>query len=420
MSENIPEDLPISSGEIPKAATGARFSHVLRNRNFLLIWLSQLVSQLADRFLLYVLLIFAYQATKSNLGVSLPMLAFGIPSVLFGPGAGVLVDRFDRKILMVISALFRGLLILAIIPFVDQSIIFVFLISFVVFSFTQVFAPAETACIPGIVEKRDLIAANSLFMMTLMGASIIGIGLAAPLTTFFGNIFVLIFAAILHFISSAATFLLTIQHRPVHKKISVAALFEELIAGLKFIFVKPVVSYALLKMLFATSVLATISLLAVSYSEQVLKIGAENFGYLVFSAGIGMVVGALFLGHYSHYFKKGWLVTFGFLSAGVVLLLLANTENLWVVLVLIFVLGLGNAFITAPLQTILHEHVPPDIRGRVFGVQHMIINSAFTFPVVLFGKLADVWGLRPVIALLGVLVLLGGFFDRFISKFKDI
>ncbi|MFA4859106.1 MAG: hypothetical protein WC636_07545, partial [Candidatus Margulisiibacteriota bacterium] len=126
---NFLETSPIHAGKIPEEVKHARFSHVLANVNFLLLWFSQLVSQLADRFLLYVLLIFAYQTTRSNLGASLPMLAFGIPSVLFAPGAGVLVDRLNRKYVMVFSGLLRGLFILSVIPFVNGSVAAVFGIS---------------------------------------------------------------------------------------------------------------------------------------------------------------------------------------------------------------------------------------------------------------------------------------------------
>jgi len=159
-------------------------------------------------------------------------------------------------------------------------------------------------------------------------------------------------------------------------------------------------------------------MLAVNFSENVLKIGAANFGYLIFSAGTGMVLGGLILGHYGHYFKKNNLAHLGFLLAGSSLLLLAWANNLWVVLALIFLLGAANACIVSPLQTILHEKVPRAIRGRVFGVQNMFISSAFTFPVVIFGEIADLIGLHQVLILLGTIVLASGLLDLLIQKLE--
>lgn len=398
--------------KIPKRA---RFSHVLRNKDFLFLWLDQLMSQLADRFLLYVLLILAYGATKSNLGASIPLLAFGGSAVLFGPSAGVFVDRWNKKRVMIIANILRGALILLIIPFLSHNLAIVFLLSFAIFSVSQFFAPAETSSIPMLVEKRDLIAANSLFMMTLMVASIIGIGAAAPLTNFFGIRTVLMVSALLHLASTLATCMLSLKHKEKKAKVSLMNLLKELLMGLEFIRRKALIRHALLKLFLATSVLATICLLAVSFSEKILRIGAANFGYLIFSAGTGMALGALLVGRFGHHFKKDRLAHIGFLLAGIALLGLSSTNNLWVVLLTIFFLGMGNAFIVSPLQTILHEKVPKVIRGRVFGVQNMFINSAFTFPVIILGEIADLIGLKVIIVFLGIAVLASGALDMLLS-----
>ena len=394
----------------------ARFSHVLRNKNFLCLWLDQLMSQIADRFLLYILLILVYKLTKSNLGVSIPLLIFGFSAVLFSPSAGVFVDRWNKKHVMVISNLLRGGLTLLIIPFMNHSLIVVFIISFLIFTISQFFAPAETSSIRLLVEKRDLIAANSLFMMTLMTASIIGIGLAAPLTNFFGITYVLIVAAFLHLLSTLATLLISLEHRERQMALGFISLFKELLTGFEFIRRKAVIRGALIKLFFSTSVLAAVCMLSVSFSEKILGIGAANFGYLIFSTGIGMVIGGLFLGRFGHHFKRNRLAHIGFLLAGLALITLSQTQNIWLVFIAIFFLGTGNAFIVTPLQTILHEKVPKVVQGRVFGVQNMFINSAFTFPVVILGEIADLVGLHTIIASLGVLVLLTGLLDTIVNR----
>ncbi|OGC25694.1 hypothetical protein A2291_02875 [candidate division WOR-1 bacterium RIFOXYB2_FULL_42_35] len=374
------------------------------------------MSQIADRFLLYILLILVYKLTKSNLGVSIPLLIFGFSAVLFGPSAGVFVDRWNKKHVMVISNLLRGGLTLLIIPFMNHSLIVVFIISFLIFTISQFFAPAETSSIRLLVEKRDLIAANSLFMMTLMTASIIGIGLAAPLTNFFGITYVLIVAAFLHLLSTLATLLISLEHRERQMALGFISLFKELLTGFEFIRRKAVIRGALIKLFFSTSVLAAVCMLSVSFSEKILGIGAANFGYLIFSTGIGMVIGGLFLGRFGHHFKRNRLAHIGFLLAGLALITLSQTQNIWLVFIAIFFLGTGNAFIVTPLQTILHEKVPKVVQGRVFGVQNMFINSAFTFPVVILGEIADLVGLHTIIASLGVLVLLTGLLDTIVNR----
>ena len=402
-----------------KISKRARFSHVLRNKNFLFLWLDQLMSQLADRFLLYVLLIVAYQLMKSNLGVSLPMLTFGFSAVLFGPSAGVFVDRWNKKHVMIFSNILRGLLIVLMISFINQSLVIVFMISFIIFSISQFFAPAEISIIPVIVERCDLIAANSLFMMTFMVASIIGIGMAAPLTNYLGIKVVLIIAASLHLSSTIATFMISLKHKEKRTKVSLINLLKELLMGFEFIRRKALIRDSLIKLFFATSVLAAVCILAVSFSEKILRIGAVNFGYLILSVGTGMVIGGLFLGRFGHHFKKNNLVHTGFFLGGATLLLLSTIQNIYIVFMLVFFLGIGNAFVVSPLQTILHERVPRVIRGRVFGVQNMFINSAFTFPVVILGQIADITSLNTIILSLGVLLLTLCVVDMLISRFRE-
>ena len=120
-----------------------KFSAVLGNPSFMYLWIGQLLSQLADRIYIYVLIIFAYNLTKTNLGVAVPMLSFGIPSVLFASFAGVYVDRWNKKNTMVISDIIRGLLIVSIVVLFRDSLLMTFIISFFVYTIAQFFAPAE-------------------------------------------------------------------------------------------------------------------------------------------------------------------------------------------------------------------------------------------------------------------------------------
>lgn len=398
-----------------------QFSAVLKNRGFVFLWLGQLTSQLADRLYIYVLIVVAYSLTKSSLGVSVPMLAFGIPSILFGTLAGVFVDRWNRKGILIISDIFRGLLILTLVPFITKSLLLIFLVSFLIYTATQFFAPAETASIPELVKKENLIVANSFFMMTWMGASVIGFGLGAPLVSFFGKEFTFGLATALYLLSALAIFMVPLKFRGKRAQGKVvASMWRDLLVGLEFIRRKVVVRVALTKLFVATSGIAVVSVLAIVFAKEILGIGAENFGYLIISTGFGMFSGMAFLGRLSHYFKKGTIAVFGFLLSGIMFLWLSRISSIPAALVITFFLGVGNILVTTTIQTILHSKIPRVIRGRVFGVQNMLINSAFTLPVVLFGGLADLWGLRLAFALLGAIVLATGFLGILVPKFRTV
>jgi len=401
--------------------TRPRFSAVLSNSGFMLLWMGQLLSQLADRIFIYILMIVAYSLTHTNLGVSIPMLAFGIPSVLFGSIAGVFADRLDKKGIMVVSGILRGTLILLIIPLVSKSMPLIFLITLLIYTVAQFFAPAETSSIPELVEKKNLIVANSLFMMTWMGASVLGLGLGAPLVFYLKMEGTFILSAVFYFISAALILLIPLgMNKPSGEARVTRTIIEDLARGFEYIFKNIVVGYSLLKLFVSTTALAVVSLLAISYTKEVLKIGAENFGYLIIAAGLGMFFGLALLERVSYLLKKGAIILFGLFMSGIFLFLLSLTSDVRLAVFIIFMLGFGNILVNSTIQTVLQVKVPDWMRGRVFGVQNMLINSAFTFPLILFGFIADFWGLLFAIRLLGIMVICSGFLGVFSRRFRGV
>ena len=399
----------------------ARFSAVLRNKNFVFLWVGQLLSQLADRIYIYVLVIQAYNLTQTNLGVSVPMLSFGIPSVLFASFAGVYVDRWNKKRTMVASDILRGGFIFLIIFFLKGSLLWLFLVSFLIYTISQFFAPAEATSLAEIVEKENLIVANSFFMTTWMWSSVVGFAAGAPLVLLLGEQGTFGLAALLYFVSALAVFMVKLKNSGRPKSVStIKSVKQDLLMGFEFIRRNAVIRYSLVKMTIVTCALAVISMLAIQFAERYLGIGAKNFGYLVLLAGAGMLFGMLALGRLSHYFKKSMIVFTGFLISGAALILLSQTKSLYASLFLCFLLGFGNIIINATIQTILQHKTPRSLRGRVFGIQNMMINFAFTIPVVIFGAVADSFGLSVAILALGLMILLSGLITLVSPKFRSI
>jgi len=363
-------------------------------------------------------MIIAYQLTHSNLGVSLPLLAFGIPSVIVSPWAGVFVDKLDRKWIMVLTDIMRGLLILLIIPLLTKSIALIFLATLLIYSAAQFFAPAETASIPELVERKHLIIANSLFMLTWMASSVVGFGLGAPMVNLLAEKGTLVAASVCYFISAVSIILIPLKERKAPK--IEKHVFEDLKFVFEFIKRNVVIRYSLYKLFVAAMAISTLSVLSISYATDILKIGERNFGYLIIAVGVGMGIGMWSLSYLSEWIKKGTIVVASFLVSGAALILLSRTYDLLFALFLIVILGLTNIYITSSIQTILQHNIPRQIRGRVFGVQNMLINSAFTLPVIFFGMIADLFGILFAMELLGIVVLLMGVAGLFLPKFKTI
>ena len=166
--------------------------------------------------------------------------------------------------------------------------------------------------------------------------------------------------------------------------------------------------------------IAVVSVLALGYAKDVLQIGERNFGYLIIAAGIGMFVGMLLIPTFVKLLRRGGLVVVSFFVTGILLWWLTIFTNVFPALTIIFGLGVANIFITATLQTILQEKVPQYVRGRVFGAQNMLINSAFTLPPYLFALLADNYTVSSSILILGVILFCTGVAGLLIPKFKTV
>lgn len=398
--------------ELKKIELKPLFSNV----GFLLIWLGQIASQLADRIFVYAFMVVAYKLTRTNVVASLPLLAFGIPSVLIAPWAGVLVDRFDRKLILVGSDVIRGILLILLMLYGPRSISLMFFIALLVYSAAQFFGPAESSSIPELVPKSDLILANSLFMITWMVASVVGFGLGSPLAHLIDIDGIFILAAVLYL--GSAFFECFIPIKPHPSKLARSHILTDMLTGFEFIRRNTVVRYSLLKLFVATIAIASLSLLSISYASEILKIGEKNFGYLIIAVGLGMALGMFTLEKLRHSFRLGTIVVGSLLASGVVLFCLTLVRDVRLAFLLIILLGAGNIYITSTIQTILQHRIPRQIRGRVFGVQNMLVNSAFTLPVIFFGLLADLWGILTAIMLLALLVFATGMAGIFLPKFK--
>ncbi|HEX9610054.1 MAG TPA: MFS transporter, partial [Candidatus Limnocylindria bacterium] len=168
-----------SGGDLSEAGT------VFRNRPFVYLWSAQALSQLASNMVLAALMATVLETTDSNTAVAVLLLTFLVPAVLFSTLGGVLVERSNAKAIMLATNVVRAIGIVAFIfvaPDTDSANVpLVYLINFGIATATAVFAPAELTAIPRIVDRRHLMAANSIFVLTINATFAIGFGFLGPL-----------------------------------------------------------------------------------------------------------------------------------------------------------------------------------------------------------------------------------------------
>ena len=394
--------------------SGSGFHALLKNRPFMVLWVGQILSQIADKvfFVLLIALLSEYHFAPEmeNSMRSALMVAFTLPAILFGSAAGVFVDRFPKKKVMVASDLLRfGLTIL--IPLLPQKFSILLVITFLSSAVTQFFAPAEQAAIPLMVRRENLMTANALFTTTMMGSLIVGFAVGEPVLSLARSLggessqeflvggFYLLAAIISMFVK--------IKDPAVINPQAAINPISDLKAGLRYLWQNRLVRNAMFQLVILYSVFAALTVLAIDLSEK-LGLKSEQFGFLLASAGVGMVLGAGILGHWGDRFHQKPLPLFGFLSMAFVLGVFSFTHRLWLGLGLSAFLGLGASLIGVPMQTLIHQQTSESMRGKVFGFQNNVVNIALSLPLAIAGPLTDKFGLRGVLLAMSIVVSVVG------------
>ncbi|MEH2080684.1 MAG: MFS transporter [Nostoc sp.] len=411
------------------------FLPVLKNPNFLALWGGQVFSQLADK--VYLVLMIAlintqFQGSNQSISgwVSVLMMAFTIPAVLFGSVAGVFVDRWSKKAVLVATNIWRGILVLSI-PFLlwlthdwkpigvlPVGFLIILAVTFLVSTLTQFFAPAEQAAIPLIVEEQDLLSANSLYTTTMMASVIVGFAVGEPLLALADGLWLQIggsgslgkklLVGGSYAIAGLILFLMATKEKH-HPDTEFPHVFSDLRDGFAYLKANHRVRNALLQLIILFSVFAALTVLAVRMAEIIPNMKASQFGFLLAAGGVGIAGGATILGQFGQRFSYTQLSLCGCMGMAASLIgLSVFTTQLWLVLLLVTLVGIFGALVGIPMQTTIQTETPPEMRGKVFGLQNNVINIALSLPLALAGVAETFLGLQIVFLGLAAIVFSGG------------
>ncbi|MBU7585345.1 MAG: MFS transporter [Nostoc sp. TH1S01] len=395
------------------AAVNNGFSALLKNRGFMLLWIGQLISQLADKvfFVLMIALLEFYPAPPGlaeNSMYSTLMVAFTIPAILFGSAGGVFVDRLPKKLIMVGSDIVRGLLTLSL-PFLPREFFILLVLTFCISTVTQFFAPAEQAAIPLLVRRENLMAANALFSSTMMGALIVGFAVGEPILswakTLMGEDYGQeIIVGGLYILSGVIMQPIKFkEHKPHREHRGSVNPWAEFTESVRYLKKNRLVLNAMLQLTTLYCVFAALTVLTIRLAED-FGLKEKQFGFFLAAAGVGMVMGAGILGHWGDKLHHKPLPLIGFLVMALVLGVFTFTHNLMLALGLCALLGIGAALIGVPMQTLIQQQTPPTMHGKVFGFQNHAVNIALSVPLAITGPLTDALGLRVVLVTMSVVV----------------
>jgi len=418
---------------------------VFQNRSFVLLWVAQVLSQLASNMVLAGLMATVVLATGSNTANAVLILTFLVPAVAFSAFAGVLVERSDARLIMLAANLLRaGGIVLFLL--VGSNVGLIFLINLVVATVTAFFVPAELTAIPRLVDRRQLMAANSTFVLTINASFAIGFGFLGPLLlTTAGVNAVFIVVAIMFGLAALA--IVPLPRVPPEKRAEIGptdagraltAVFDEIKEGIAFVRGHRQIAWSLAYLGIAASLIAVMGAIGPGFATDILLLRPQDFFFVMGPAGMGAVVGILILNAYGGNVPRRLLIDSALVAMGVTLVALALVKPITVflspalqpfqnnlppalspllslialVVVIAIAAGVEYAFVAIPAQTALQEDLPVEVRGRIFGILNTLLSVASFLPVLVGPAAADLLnlvfpgaGIPVVMAILGLIVL---------------
>jgi len=411
------------------------FHAVLRRRGFRVLWLAQICSQLAQN--LTWLALGAYVAhialAGKNTAVAAVTISAMVAQVFLSGFAGVIVDRASKRRVLTRSNIIRVGLTLLLIPvtWLDAGlqpriiIVLIFLINAV----AQFFTPAEAATIPLLVDRRHLLAATSLFNITLNACQVIPIMLGLVVLELIGIVPLLLVIAA--FYGAAALLVSTLPRdsapprgHPVAASLPLAIrhIGGDLGEALRFLARDPGLRLTLFQINVAPTFLFIFGTLGLNFVSETFGLTQAGAWRLLLPAGLGLIVGALIMGRIAAGRRKEGLINLGLLvmGAAVTIAFVARhvhrlpplqAHNIALIppaMVLAFIIGLAMALATIPAQTLVLERTAENVRGRVLALQQLVGGAVPIIPLLVAAPLADAYGNAAVMTGLGLVIVLVG------------
>ncbi len=381
----------------PKPST---FS-VFRNRNFTLMWTGQLVSTAGSALTALSAGILVYRLTGSALSVGLMMMATAIPTLLVGLLAGVFVDRYDRRKIMIAADLIRMVLVFLIPILIPYSIAWLYILVMLSSAVGQFYDPAHSSLLPEVASDDELAAANSMMTISTIGAQAIGFSASGLIASSLGIEWAFYIDALTFLFSAVCIFLIRVKPLKVEGETNVAALTRNLRAGFKTITGTPILRSLFIVYLPVFITFGLNNALMLPFARRALHATEAQYGLIEGLTTVGFVIGSLAMARYANRLREGQWITISFIGMAVCSIIYSQLYSI----PLAIMIGIISAAMNAPSvigrQLIIQRQTPRELRGRVFSAFYVMRDTMFMLGMAMSG-LADIIDVRTLFFLQAV------------------
>jgi predicted MFS family arabinose efflux permease len=383
--------VPSASGE---------FSQLLQNRGFVRLWTGQAVANIGDfAYAVAVLVSVTQRGAGAGILVTLT-IAQVAPAALVGVYGGVLADRFSRKQVMIVSDLFRFVAVASLLLVPSPSLFQFYAVAVCLGVFGSLFQPSLQASLPELVGKKLLVAANSLVTATFHIAVMIGPAIGGLLAAHVGATPAFALNAASFALSAGLILGVRMKAGPKEQTDTPKALLE----GIRYSLASPLVRGILLITGLAMLAASIKSPLEPLFILRALGGQPQDLGFTEACWGLGMLIGSVAAPAMVRRWRRTNLLHMGFAMIGTCTLMASFATSLFPVLLLWIVGGAGNAFATVSFSTLLQEHTPDRLRGRVMAGSDAVLNSAIVIGALISSVMAAQIGVRSAYLVAGLMM----------------
>jgi MFS family permease len=409
------------------------------------LWLTQGLAQTAQNAILFTLLILVLELTGSSAASSVLVLSFILPSIFMGVFVAVLLDRFRKGTILVVTNLIRaGACVLYL--FFNDDVLAIYVISLVFSTSGLFFNPAVVSLIPSFVSRERLVNANSLYNFTLTGSQLAGMVFLAPVILKLADERAMFVAAggLFTVAAGLAVWLETLrdgQEIELPQGAVFGSIPEEFRKGWRALTSDPASALALAQLTMSSTLVLLFAIMIPRYMKDVLNISPDNAALIFAPTGVGALVGLRFIPWFSRW-GKNRVVIMGLVGVAISLVLLATVRGLAEImettpgplnpgrflglsvlqsLTMLFAapMGFSYALLNAPAQTVLHERAPPEMRGRIFATQVVSANFVSLLPLIVVGAITDFVGITAVLVGVAAFLLLFALVSRRVGGLQN-
>ncbi len=408
------DDAHLGSGQAPFIPSDADHSPIppqpwrlFGSPAFFRLWLAQVISSTGDWIgLLAILAITGRVSNNSGAAVSLVMMTRVVPGFFLGTLGGVIIDRFDRRRVMVVCDIGRAALLITL-PFVENLLGLV-LVSLGLEMLTLLWGPAQAASVPHLVKSEQLASANSLSLVASFGtvpiASVI-FTLLAGLASVLGDLDLVhafkVDQESLALVLDAATFLASAvlvwgvaiprSGRTPGKRFDWTQTFRDVADGTRFMAHEPLVRAVMVGLGVGLIGGGAMIPLGPVFAKQVLGGGASAFGFLMTALGFGAAFGVITLLWLQRRLPRAMVFAWAVIGVGVSLVMAASFSALAPAAFVVVILGAcsGTSYVTG--FTVLQENVSDELRGRTFATLYTVVRLCLLIALAVSPLWADFW-----------------------------